>query len=77
MVQPVFSRPDEMFNEYENVTWVRSETSRKRLKMCMGDHKRKKIKLAIRRFLFMIFVVKSLLDAPYEEMPDAIRVDIE
>ena len=45
--------------------------------MCMGDHKRKKIKLAIRRFLFMIFVVKSLLDAPYEEMPDAIRVDIE
>ena len=45
--------------------------------MCMGDHKRKKTKLAIRRFLFMIFVVKSLLDAPYEEMPDAIRVDIE
>ena len=53
-----------MINKWEKFTWMRSETSRKRLKMCMGDHKRKKTKLTNRSFLFMIFVVRSLLVMP-------------
>ena len=53
-----------MIDEFKNITFRRSETSKKRLKMCMGDHKMKKTKLTKSSFLFMIFVVRSLLVMP-------------